>query len=1095
MHQIVRSLLRLGAALLMVAAVAFAGAAGGAGRALASPAAVSNVPASSAACTGTGTVTCDLWAKTGGSLTLPDGSTVAFWGYATSAGGAPQLPGPVLLANAGDTVTVNLHNALGRTTALLFPNQSLAPDTAGVANGSTKSYTFAASQPGTFLYQAGMIANGPRQVAMGLYGAMIVRPSASQAYTDLDTGSPAYNEAATAFDDEALLVYSEIDPAFSAAPDTFRLQNFKPKYLLINGAAYPTTSAISSNAGRKLLLRQVNAGIQNRSIGVLGLRQSVLAQDGSPLNYAYNVAAESLAGGEVLDTLVTIPASAPSGGRFALYDAALPISGSGGANALGGALTFIQVGTSTSPGDTQGPVASGLSLAPTFTNGSTAVSISVTSISDVSTGGSNVVAASYTIDGGAAQSLTLTGGGTPTASASGTISTAQLAALASGSHSVFVRGQDSAGNWGAAISASFALDKDGPATSALTLSPAVTNGTAAVAIAATLSDAAKGGSNVSAAEYFIDSQPAATTRGTALALNQTTAPTADATGTIAAATVNGLSAGSHTIAVRGKDAAGNWGAFAAATLVVDKAGPAVSGTPTVAPNPNNGTLNYNSVTNGVRVDATFTDALSSVANGEIFFNPASAPAASAYGTGIPMVATDSLFNAATEAAYGIIPSSQVQVLAAGTYTNYIHGKDAAGNWGAFTTTTLRIDKTAPTMSGSVTLTPSATNNTAVAISASASDVATGNSNIAAAEFFIDTVGANGTGTAMTVGAAAPSAALNGTIPAATVTALTAGTHTVYVHARDAAGNWSTTGSATLRVDRTPPTFSSITLSPNSIPAGTATINLTVNGSSDGTGGSGVAGGEYWFGTTDITAGTGTAFTGTSSVPIATGSLTAGTYTVRVRIRDAAGNWSTGTGGVRTATLTVTAAAPDAIFADGFELGNTSAWSGTSGTASVTSGAALVGTRGLQVAGGSTNYVRYTFGTSANPATTTFDARFYFNPNGHTGSGQDIFTARTAGGSTIFRVRYRLNGTIPEVQIQGNSSWFPIANGSNRIEVVLQASGSVDLYVGGTLAQTQTVTSNAVAEVRLGAVSSSGNSTLMYFDAFSAKRSVSPLIGP
>ncbi|KPV47136.1 hypothetical protein SE17_42710, partial [Kouleothrix aurantiaca] len=198
---------------------------------------------------------------------------------------------------------------------------------------------------------------------------------------------------------------------------------------------------------------------------------------------------------------------------------------------------------------------------------------------------------------------------------------------------------------------------------------------------------------------------------------------------------------------------------------------------------------------------------------------------------------------------------------------------------------------------------------------------------------------------------------------------------------------------------------------------------------------------------NITAGTGTAFAGTTNVPIATGSLTTGSYTVRVRIRDAAGNWSTGTNGVRTATLTVTAAVPDAIFADGFESGSTSAWSGTSGSTSVTSGAALVGTRGLQVAGNGNNYVRYTFGTTANPASATYDARFYFNPNGNTGTGQDIFTARTSGGTTIFRVRYRINGTTPQVQIQGsasNSSWYNIVNGSNRIEVVLQSDGTIQL---------------------------------------------------
>ena len=38
---------------------------------------------------------------------------------------------------------------------------------------------------------------------------------------------------------------------------------------------------------------------------------------------------------------------------------------------------------------------------------------------------------------------------------------------------------------------------------------------------------------------------------------------------------------------------------------------------------------------------------------------------------------------------------------------------------------------------------------------------------------------------------------------------------------------------------------------------------------------------------------------TANIPV--GSLATGTYTVSARIRDAAGNWSTGTNGIRSAT--------------------------------------------------------------------------------------------------------------------------------------------------------------------------------------------------
>ena len=166
---------------------------------------------------------------------------------------------------------------------------------------------------------------------------------------------------------------------------------------------------------------------------------------------------------------------------------------------------------------------------------------------------------------------------------------------------------------------------------------------------------------------------------------------------------------------------------------------------------------------------------------------------------------------------------------------------------------------------------------------------------------------------------------------------------------------------------------------------------------------------------------------------------------------------------------------------------------------MTAGAALVGTRGLQAQGNAANYVQYTFGTTAQPATATFDARFFFNPNGNTGSNQDILAARTTGGTTLFRVRYRWNGGAPQVQLQvgtgtGNTAWTSIGNASNVIEVVWQSGTTLQLYVNGTLSQTLTAGTGSVGSVRLGSVTSGGSATLEYFDGFASKRSVSPLIG-
>ena len=147
-------------------------------------------------------------------------------------------------------------------------------------------------------------------------------------------------------------------------------------------------------------------------------------------------------------------------------------------------------------------------------------------------------------------------------------------------------------------------------------------------------------------------------------------------------------------------------------------------------------------------------------------------------------------------------------------------------------------------------------------------------------------------------------------------------------------------------------------------------------------------------------------------------------------------------------------------------------------------------------------MQFNFGTPANPATATYDARFYFNPHGNTGSNQDAFAAATSNafGTILFHVRYRWNGGSPQVQIQvgntANATWSGITNNAfNPIEVVWQSASTLQLYVNGSLVQTLTATTGSVAAVRLGSVTSGGNATLEYFDTFASKRLITPLIGP
>ncbi|MBW7881056.1 MAG: multicopper oxidase domain-containing protein, partial [Caldilineaceae bacterium] len=178
-------------------------------------------------------VTIDLCA-TAGTSSLPGGGSVPIWGYvAGPCTGTASLPGPVLQVNSGDIVTINLTNQLPVPTSLVIPGQILSASggSAGLLTteappGGSVTYTFTAVT-GTYLYQSG--SEPDRQIAMGLYGALIVNSA---------TSGRAYSQPTSAFDSAAVLVLSEIDPNLNANPAAFNMQNYKPRYWLINGKGY-----------------------------------------------------------------------------------------------------------------------------------------------------------------------------------------------------------------------------------------------------------------------------------------------------------------------------------------------------------------------------------------------------------------------------------------------------------------------------------------------------------------------------------------------------------------------------------------------------------------------------------------------------------------------------------------------------------------------------------------------------------------------------------------------------------------------------------------------------------------------------------------
>lgn len=285
-----------------------------------------------------GALTIDLCAKSG-STTMPDGEIIPIWGFARKPAGidctdpsvVAQIPGPVLSVAAYTPLTITLTNTLAENVSVQFPGLNLMPDTVGAAPGATATYTTVVSDPGTYLYESGV--NARVQVPMGLYGALIVRPNML---------GRAYNDPRTAFNSEAVLVLSEIDPALnqSADPNAFDLLDFAPRYWLINGRAYPDTAPIQAAPGDTLLLRYLNAGVLHHSMQSVGFRQRIIASDADAQREVQAAVSVTTAPGQTIDALVSVPVQ-PLGTRYPLYNASQRLTN--GASFPGGMVTFLDL--------------------------------------------------------------------------------------------------------------------------------------------------------------------------------------------------------------------------------------------------------------------------------------------------------------------------------------------------------------------------------------------------------------------------------------------------------------------------------------------------------------------------------------------------------------------------------------------------------------------------------------------------------------------------------------------------------------------------------------------------------------------------------
>lgn len=355
----------------------------------------------------------EYWLRAGATtvnMPNPNGGAavpVVMWGYAQCSPGplsvtcgTVTVPGPALAVPPGDaTLTVHLLNSLATPTSLVIngllkaPTNPMVPvwtdgtsgsragdlskrvrsfDVEAAPNG-TADYTWGSAsnpvKPGTYLYQSG--THPQVQVQMGLYGAATKSVADAVAATTSGVAAPgqAYGGAGYGFDNEATLLYSEIDPVLHAAiadgsygspTGPTSTINYSPKYFLINGRPYQFGAAVIEPAGSPgtTLLRLLNAGLTTHVPMIQGKHWDVIAEDGKPYPYRRTQYTALLPAAKTVDVLFT----PEIGAAYPIMDRRLSLSNSGLSD--GGMLAFLRVSSLGGGGGGSG----GVNLAPVADN-------------------------------------------------------------------------------------------------------------------------------------------------------------------------------------------------------------------------------------------------------------------------------------------------------------------------------------------------------------------------------------------------------------------------------------------------------------------------------------------------------------------------------------------------------------------------------------------------------------------------------------------------------------------------------------------------------------------------------------------------------
>jgi len=229
---------------------------------------------------------------------VTDGTTFNYWTF------NKQVPGPLIRVRVGDTVTVNLKNAMSslHTHSVDF-HATTGPGGGAkvlqVPPGETKSLTWKALAPGVYIYHCASKHSVGAHNAHGQYGLIVVEPEEGYSKVDkefyvvqgeLYTRGNTGDRGLVAFDSQAML-------------------DERPNYVIFNGRVKSLNGRMKASVGDTVRIFVGNAGVAKiSSFHVIGeIFDNVHHEGGTLINHNVQSTVVPAGGATIVEFDLEVP--------------------------------------------------------------------------------------------------------------------------------------------------------------------------------------------------------------------------------------------------------------------------------------------------------------------------------------------------------------------------------------------------------------------------------------------------------------------------------------------------------------------------------------------------------------------------------------------------------------------------------------------------------------------------------------------------------------------------------------------------------------------------------------------------------------------